>query len=135
MAEKKRGFTIIELIIVILALAILAAVAIPTYIAAVKKSQAAADIANVKVLNDLTAAYRAQRDTAGDVFSGITSDAARIQALIDAKLLSEAPTPRQENASFEWSVENQTWVLNVAGEAAPLTALGSTFAGVSDHPA
>ena len=114
------------------ALAVLAAIAVPSLIAVVRHAQAGADGANIKVLNNVTADYRAMRDiTSGDTFAGLSTDEARIQALIDAELLSEAPKPQQKDASYKWSTDDQLWVLYVAGEAAPLTALGSTFTEIS----
>lgn len=131
MARKTHGFTILELIIVIAAIAILAAIAVPSLIVVIDKSKIAADTANVKVLNNATAVYRAQNDITGDVFAGIGSDAGCIQVLIDAKLLSETPVPKEEDAAFKWDAGSQLWRLYVGGEAAPLTALGSTFTEIS----
>lgn len=52
--KKKKGFTLIELIIVIAIIAILAAIAIPNFLSIQKKSKAKADIASAKTLYDAT---------------------------------------------------------------------------------
>jgi prepilin-type N-terminal cleavage/methylation domain-containing protein len=127
MKRNNRGFTLIELIIVLAMLAILAFITIPRLTAAVIRAQLAADIANVKVLNDTTAAYAAYRDIpVSDVFSAASTDAARMQVLVDAGFLSEAPQPQEKDAAFEWDTGSQTWVLRIAGETATNPAQGST---------
>ena len=50
-ASKKRGFTIIELVIVIAVIAILAAVLIPTFTSLIKKANESADIQAVRQMN------------------------------------------------------------------------------------
>ena len=49
--SKKRGFTIVELVIVIAVIAILAGVLIPTFVSVIKKGQEANDTALIKYLN------------------------------------------------------------------------------------
>lgn len=51
---KKKGFTLIELIIVIAIIAILAAIAIPNFLAIQRKTKVNADIATGKSLYDIT---------------------------------------------------------------------------------
>ncbi|MDU7886073.1 MAG: prepilin-type N-terminal cleavage/methylation domain-containing protein, partial [Clostridium perfringens] len=46
--KKKKGFTLIELIIVIAIIAILAAIAIPNFLSIQRKSRVKADIASAK---------------------------------------------------------------------------------------
>ena len=54
-SNKKRGFTIVELIIVIAVIAILAAVLIPTFSSLINKSLVAADESLVRNLNEALA--------------------------------------------------------------------------------
>ena len=54
--KKKKGFTLIELIIVIAIIAILAAIAIPNFLGIQRKSKVKADIASAKNIYDVTSA-------------------------------------------------------------------------------
>ncbi|HHQ4188681.1 prepilin-type N-terminal cleavage/methylation domain-containing protein [Clostridium perfringens] len=54
--KKKKGFTLIELIIVIAIIAILAAIAIPNFLSIQRKSRVKADIASAKTIYDATSA-------------------------------------------------------------------------------
>ena len=46
--SNKKGFTIMEMLIVVAIIAVLAAIAIPTFNSALTKSKEAADVANVR---------------------------------------------------------------------------------------
>ncbi|HAT4226226.1 putative major pilin subunit [Clostridium perfringens] len=58
--RKKKGFTLIELIIVIAIIAILAAIAIPNFLGIQRKSKIKADIASAKTIYDATSAAIAE---------------------------------------------------------------------------
>ncbi|HFE9683613.1 TPA: prepilin-type N-terminal cleavage/methylation domain-containing protein [Clostridium perfringens] len=82
--KKKKGFTLIELIIVIAIIAILAAIAIPNFLSIQRKSRVKADIASAKTIYDATSALISE----GKIVPG--SNAAKVfktenGALIDVK--------------------------------------------------
>ncbi|MGG5462965.1 prepilin-type N-terminal cleavage/methylation domain-containing protein [Clostridium sp. B9] len=54
--KKKKGFTLIELIIVIAIIAILAAIAIPNFLSIQRKARVKADVASAKTIYDATSA-------------------------------------------------------------------------------
>lgn len=54
--SKKRGFTIIELVIVIAVIAILAGVLIPTFVSVINKANVSSDTALVRNINEALAA-------------------------------------------------------------------------------
>jgi len=60
--NAKKGFTLIEIMIVVAIIAILAAIAIPNFISYRKTSQMNACIANLKALDNATEAYRIRQN-------------------------------------------------------------------------
>ncbi|MDZ5255065.1 prepilin-type N-terminal cleavage/methylation domain-containing protein [Clostridium sp. LIBA-8841] len=58
--KKKKGFTLIELIIVIAIIAILAAIAIPNFLSIQRKAKVKADVASAKTIYDATSALIAE---------------------------------------------------------------------------
>lgn len=63
MPHNKRAFTIVELVVVIVVVAILSAILIPVFGSVVTRAQFAADTANVKTLNQGLAVYLATGET------------------------------------------------------------------------
>ncbi len=70
MKRNKKGFTIIELVVVIAVIAILAAVLIPTFSSIIKKANTSADIQAVQQINTLLAVHAADGSVT-DVSSAI----------------------------------------------------------------
>ncbi len=110
--KSRRGFTIIELIIVMLILVILAVVAGLFFSGLSDRAKSAADNANLEILNTATAHYAADKNAVnGDIFYGVTTDAGRMQLLIDRHFLPEPVTPLQKNFQFTWDAARQAWIL------------------------
>ena len=80
--SKKKGFTIVELVIVIAVVAILAAVLIPTFSSLVKKANISSDTVLAKNLN--TAAISSQADTFDDAIEAV-KEAGYLIANLNAK--------------------------------------------------
>ena len=76
--KKKKGFTLIELIIVIAIIAILAAIAIPNFLSIQRKAKVKADIASAKTVYDATSALIAE----GKIVPG-TIDTANLANVTD----------------------------------------------------
>ena len=75
---NKKGFTLMEMLIVIAIIAILIAIAIPTFTAALEKSRQKTDLANARALKSLVVAqYMAgeKGDAAYDAIVALTGDA------------------------------------------------------------
>lgn len=71
--KKKKGFTLVELIIVIAIIAVLAAVAIPKFGQITKNANIKADIANAKNLHGIAAQYIAEEGNFTAANSNINS--------------------------------------------------------------
>ena len=69
---NKKGFTLMEMLIVIAIIAILIAIAIPTFTAALEKSRQKTDLANARALKSLVvAAYMADETADATLVAGI----------------------------------------------------------------
>ncbi|KXA05567.1 prepilin-type N-terminal cleavage/methylation domain-containing protein [Clostridium perfringens] len=71
--KKKKGFTLIELIVVIAIIAILAAIAIPNFLSIQRKARVKADVASAKTIYDATSALIAQSEI-NPIESGINGE-------------------------------------------------------------
>lgn len=130
--EKAKGYTLIELLIVLAIVALLAGISIPSYMNSRSRAQAAVDRASIRTLNSVTVVYKYTYGKMGqDIFDGFVTDEERMQELVEKKFFKAPILPMQADAEFRWIVESQTWLLYLGGEAAPLTTLGSTFAEIS----
>ena len=124
--NNKKGFTIVELVIVIAVIAILAAVLIPTFAGIINKAQQSSDIQAVRQMNTaLTAAFAVEKPANGDM-----------NAVIDA--LSEngfnskkALVPVSKDYQFVWSWSNSCIVL-INAEGVAVYPEGITYDASSD---
>ena len=128
-ALNNKGFTLIELIIVIAILGVLAAVLIPNYIGYIEKAKIGVDNANLVVLNEDTAIYKDIKGiTTADVFDSITTDAARMQKLVSEGCLAAMVSTQQKNATFVWDIPSQKWVTSVLASGGTIAVTGVTLA-------
>ena len=69
---NKKGFTLMEMLIVIAIIAILIAIAIPTFTAALEKSRQKTDLANARALKSLVVAQYMAADEGDAVYTTIS---------------------------------------------------------------
>lgn len=120
--SKSKGFTLIELIIVIAIIAILAAVAVPKYLEVKEKSVVKTDVSNAKVIYDSIVSLIADEKIAGTDTSGpiaittttsadttttdtTSSDVSKIVSQIDSNNL-KLKNKNHKDESFYYEIEN-----------------------------
>ncbi|MHC1681597.1 MAG: prepilin-type N-terminal cleavage/methylation domain-containing protein [Clostridiaceae bacterium] len=107
--KKKNGFTLIEIIIVLAIMAILAAIAIPSFQAARRSSSIRTDKQNGKIINDITIALLEQGKIATPASSynislSGTAPSNSDQEMLEKNLLS-VPEGKATNGSFNVTIE------------------------------
>lgn len=103
--KKKKGFTLIELIIVIAIIAILAAVAIPKFSSISKDAKIKSDIANAKTISNAVSALIAEGEinvpSSDEVTINVDGAATEGDALDIVNYLQNVPTPESiSNSHF-----------------------------------
>ncbi|MBN1056616.1 prepilin-type N-terminal cleavage/methylation domain-containing protein [Clostridium botulinum] len=99
--KKKKGFTLVELIIVIAIIAILAAIAIPKFGNISKDANAKADIATAKNLHSIASTLIAD----GTVTPPIGDTATDVTSEVSAKVDGPIPAPK--------AIKDKTFVVTV----------------------
>ena len=105
--NTKKGFTIVELIIVIAVIAVLAAVLIPTFSNLIQKANEAKDTALVSNLNKAVAMDTSKNETVYDVLTTVRENAG-----YDVGKINAAAT----NNEILWDSANNCFVYSVNGE-------------------
>ena len=122
---NKKGFTIMEMLIVVAIIAVLAAILIPTFNGALVKSKEAADVANiragyaelqVKMLTDNETVPTTEGDFLDKYvdatlnYNGVDSAADKLTYTYDATnktaTIKYEPTKINDEKAYEWKVEN-----------------------------
>lgn len=108
-SKQKRGFTLVELVIVIAVIAILSAVLVPSFIAIIDKAKSTSDVQLAKSIEKDLLSYNTELDVAPSapdirfIASKIKNNKTKKQELV--------PT-NKENKSFWYDIENQKIILS-----------------------
>ncbi len=94
--EKKAGFTLIELMIVVAIIGILSAIAIPAFIGYIRRSKTAEATSNLKLMYTGAAAYFAQERAA----QGVTGAFRSRCSVAAAGPLPATPNEQKQTAAF-----------------------------------
>jgi len=106
--RKKQGFTLLELTIVLAILAVLAAILIPTFLAAIDRARLRADIQSARIIQNAMELYHAET---GRVLSG------DIPAILGTLANAGYLDPRNSNtqtAGALWVLQNNRVMLDVS---------------------
>lgn len=112
-ASKKRGFTIVELVIVIAVIAILAAVLIPTFANIIQKANVANDVALARNMNTILIADEATNGRSTDMYDVLI-------ALEQGGFKLENLNPRADGNVFAWDKANNQIVYLEKGSSKPI---------------
>ncbi len=127
--SNKKGFTLIELIIIVVILGILILIAVAVFTGTVVKAQVSTDYANLRILNSTTVLYgQTLPNGTVDIFDGITEDEVRMQTLVDESYIIATPKTKQKDVAFIWDIDTQCWyLLYEESLEILLTPFGNTF--------
>ncbi|MEI8082861.1 MAG: prepilin-type N-terminal cleavage/methylation domain-containing protein [Actinomycetes bacterium] len=110
----QSGFTLIELLISVVVIGILAGIVVFGVVSFRNDANNSADLANLKILNNASAAYEAAA-APGNGLNDLPSDIARMNALFDRGFITgngdgnRIITPKVAGRSFVWNSSIKQW--------------------------
>lgn len=113
MKNMKKGFTLIELIVVIAIISVISLILIPSFLNYIDSANVTTDKANLRTLNLATALYKATIIHERDIFEGLNTDSLRQSKLVEEKYTQEVILPRKPGSSFYWDSEKQVWAYSL----------------------
>jgi prepilin-type N-terminal cleavage/methylation domain-containing protein len=120
----KKGFTIIELMTVIVLLTIIFAIVMPISLSLIVETQKRADKETVSQINRITELYLAKNLSPDDleghsIFDEHEDEDEIFSVLINSGLLKSKPIPQNKDGHFLWSKDQQKWVYDIYEIALP----------------
>jgi prepilin-type N-terminal cleavage/methylation domain-containing protein len=113
--NNQKGFTLIEIVIVIAVLGIITAIALPLSAGSVERGRITADQATVRTLNDVTTLYQLNKAVEDPFLDENNSNADLLEVLVSSGYLTASVEPQTKDAAFEWSFKQNQWLLIIDG--------------------
>lgn len=130
--KKKKGFTLIELIIVIAIIAILAALAIPKFGEVRKDAALKADVANAKTIANAATTLLTEQTLTGPIYVDSTKDSTA-NAIED--YLQNAPTPKTKGyVQYVVEIDGENVTVSMTKTASTNTGTAPLFPVATTTP-
>lgn len=107
--KNKKGFTLVELMVVVVILGILVAIAVPVYNATTSNAETRACQANIRTLNGTCSQYRIDKNAYPSALTDLVSNG----------YLTSVPTCPTAGATYTYSSSTGRTVCSVATHALP----------------
>lgn len=108
---KKGGFTLVELIVVIMVIGALSFISYPSIYGYVKEAKSAVDLNTLRTLNLSTILYGKKSPSQNPFEINTNNPDTLMQVLIDSGLLDEKLEPQQKDALFKWDFDKKEWFI------------------------
>ncbi len=91
MMKKKKGFTLVEIMIVVAIIGLIAAIAIPNYIGYMKRAKRGACVANMVTIAKAAEAYLVEQKIEADDLAGLADDVVEDKLTTVSEYLKKIP--------------------------------------------
>jgi prepilin-type N-terminal cleavage/methylation domain-containing protein len=109
--NNKKGFTLIELIIVTAIIGILVSTVVPKFLHYEELSRIAVDKYNVSILNKITPLYCIINTSSNPFEDETKSNGELIEVLVSNGYITSTVQPQRKDVTFTWIFNEERWYL------------------------